>query len=49
MAFEISLSNNLKIQVMKKNNRKSAAVQLMLSATLEEYLMYIQNLTVKVN
>ena len=32
---------------MKNNQRKTAAVQLMLSATLQEYLMYIQDITNK--
>ena len=32
---------------MKKKNQKSEAVKLMLSATLEEYLMYLQKMTLK--
>jgi len=38
----------LKLQIMKKQEQKSTAVKLMLSATLKEYLVYIQNLTPKV-
>lgn len=34
---------------MKKNNKKTAAVKLMLNATLEEYLMYLNTLVLKVN
>ncbi len=32
---------------MKKTNQKAEAVKLMLSATLEEYLMYLQKMTLK--
>tara|TARA_B110000503_G_C7122162_1_gene402985 strand:+ start:522 stop:683 length:162 start_codon:yes stop_codon:yes gene_type:complete len=38
----------LKLQIMKNEEQKSAAVKLMLSATLQEYLVYIQNLSPKV-
>lgn len=34
---------------MKNDQRKTAAVQLMLSAPLGEYLIYIQNITKKVS
>ncbi len=34
---------------MKNTNQKTTAVQLMLSATLEEYIMYIKNLSLKVS
>ena len=30
---------------MKNNNLKAEAVQLMLSATLEEYILYLQKMT----
>lgn len=34
---------------MKKNEKKATAVKLMLNATLEEYLMYLKTLALKVN
>jgi hypothetical protein len=34
---------------MKNNKEKSQAVKLMLSATLEEYLMHLQKMTLKMN
>ena len=34
---------------MKKNENKTAAVTLMLNSTLEEYLMYLNSLVLKVN
>jgi hypothetical protein len=34
---------------MKKNDKKTTAVILMLNATLEEYLMYLNTLVLKLN
>jgi hypothetical protein len=34
---------------MKKNDKKTTAVKLMLNATLEEYLMYLNTLVLKLN
>lgn len=32
---------------MKRDNKKAKAVQLMLNATLEEYLLYLKRLTLQ--
>ena len=34
---------------MKKNDKKTTAVKLMLNATLEEYLMYLNTLALKLS